>query len=190
MSYVLCLHLVSPSPSEWVKEQPVVALGYVRYDIKCTLYSSVELRLFWYHVSGLSQGFITFTLWNSVKFLWYFLSLYQSVVLVIGRKFQQFAGITQSQKFCFIWFIARQRRTGKILLGELNIICPNETCWSQMHKMILSWLQVFIAIPAGTKHRSQVTGHRSQVIVLPIQKVSQTPLKANLRPNKFLFRPN
>ena len=29
-------------------------------------------------------------------------------------------------------------RTGKILLGELNIICPNETCWSQMHKMILS----------------------------------------------------
>ena len=40
-----------------------------------------------------------------------------------------------------------QRRTGKILLGELNIICPNETCWSQMHKMILSWRQVFIAIP-------------------------------------------
>ena len=32
----------------------------------------------------------------------------------------------------------KQRRTGKILLGELNIICPNETCWSQMHKMILS----------------------------------------------------
>ena len=30
-------------------------------------------------------------------------------------------------------------------------------------------------LPAGTKHRSQV-------IVLPIQKVSQTPLKANLRP--------
>ena len=30
------------------------------------------------------------------------------------------------------------RRTGKILLGGLNIICPNETCWSQMHKMILS----------------------------------------------------
>ena len=22
--------------------------------------------------------------------------------------------------------------------GELNIICPNETCWSQMHKMIIS----------------------------------------------------
>ena len=39
------------------------------------------------------------------------------------------------------------RRTGKILLGELNIICPNETCWSQMHKIILSWRQVFIAIP-------------------------------------------
>ena len=36
---------------------------------------------------------------------------------------------------------------------------------------------------AGTKHRSQV-------IVLLTQKVSQTPLKANLRPNKFLFRPN
>ena len=31
-----------------------------------------------------------------------------------------------------------QRRKGKILLGELNIICPNGTCWSQMHKMILS----------------------------------------------------
>ena len=32
---------------------------------------------------------------------------------------------------------------------------------------------------------------RSQdVIVLLTQKVSQTPLKANLRPNKFLFRPN
>ena len=29
-------------------------------------------------------------------------------------------------------------RTGKILLGGLNIICPNETCWSQVHKMILS----------------------------------------------------
>lgn len=26
----------------------------------------------------------------------------------------------------------------KILSGELNKICPNETCWSQMHKMILS----------------------------------------------------
>ena len=22
--------------------------------------------------------------------------------------------------------------------GGLNVICPNETCWSQMHKMILS----------------------------------------------------
>ena len=30
------------------------------------------------------------------------------------------------------------RRTGKTLFGELNIICPNETRWSQMHKMILS----------------------------------------------------
>ena len=40
-----------------------------------------------------------------------------------------------------------QRRTGKIFWGELNIIFPNETCWSQMHKMILSWRQVFIAIP-------------------------------------------
>ena len=29
----------------------------------------------------------------------------------------------------------------------------------------------------------QVTGHRSQVIVLPIQKVSQTLVTANLRPN-------
>ena len=26
-------------------------------------------------------------------------------------------------------------------------ICPNETCWSQMHKMILSWRQVFFAMP-------------------------------------------
>ena len=28
-----------------------------------------------------------------------------------------------------------RRRTGKILFGGggLNIICPNETCWSQMH---------------------------------------------------------
>ena len=30
------------------------------------------------------------------------------------------------------------RRTGKILLGGLNIIFPNKTFWSQMHKMILS----------------------------------------------------
>ena len=30
----------------------------------------------------------------------------------------------------------------------------------------------------------QVTGHRPQVIVLPIQKVSQTLVKANLRPNQ------
>ena len=49
---------------------------------------------------------------------------------------------------------------------------------------------IFIYWTAGTKHRSQVTGHRLQVIVLPIRKVSQIPLKANLRPNKFLFRPN
>ena len=41
----------------------------------------------------------------------------------------------------------RHRRTGKILLGGLNIICPNKTCWSQMQKMILSWRQVFFAIP-------------------------------------------
>ena len=40
------------------------------------------------------------------------------------------------------------------------------------------------------KRQVQNTGHRSQVIVLLTQKVSQTPLKANLRPNKFLFRPN
>ena len=29
------------------------------------------------------------------------------------------------------------RRTVKILLRGLNIICPNETCRSQVHKMIL-----------------------------------------------------
>ena len=34
----------------------------------------------------------------------------------------------------------RHRRTGEILLGELNIICPNETRWSQVYKMILSSL--------------------------------------------------
>ena len=33
-------------------------------------------------------------------------------------------------------------------------------------------------------------GRRSQVIVLLTQKVSQTLVKANLRPKKFLFRPN
>ena len=27
---------------------------------------------------------------------------------------------------------------GKNYVGGLNIICPNETCWSQMHKMTLS----------------------------------------------------
>ena len=35
-------------------------------------------------------------------------------------------------------FQLNHRRNGKILLRELNIICPNETFWSQMHKMILS----------------------------------------------------
>ena len=38
-------------------------------------------------------------------------------------------------------------RTGKILLGGLNMISPNETYWSQVHKMILSWRQVFFAMP-------------------------------------------
>ena len=45
---------------------------------------------------------------------------------------------------------------------------------------------------AGTKNRSQVKGHRSQVIVLPIQKVSSTFINANLRPKSFclgLIRP-
>ena len=35
----------------------------------------------------------------------------------------------------------------------------------------------------GARRQVQNTGHRSQITVLPIQKVSQTPLKANLRPN-------
>ena len=35
----------------------------------------------------------------------------------------------------------------KFCWGGGNIICPNETCWSQMHKMILSWRQVFFAMP-------------------------------------------
>ena len=39
----------------------------------------------------------------------------------------------------------------------------------------------------GGRFLLQVTGHRSQVIALPIQKVSQTLVKANLRPKqKFL----
>ena len=47
-------------------------------------------------------------------------------------------------------------------------------------------------LTAGLKYRSQVTGYLSQVIVLPIQKVSQTLVKANLRPKNFclgLIRP-
>ena len=36
----------------------------------------------------------------------------------------------------------------------------------------------------------QVTGHRSQAIVLLTQKVSQTLVKANLRSKKIMFRPN
>ena len=36
----------------------------------------------------------------------------------------------------------------------------------------------------------QVTGHRSHVIVLLTQKVSQTLVKAKLRPKKIMFRPN
>ena len=38
-------------------------------------------------------------------------------------------------------------------------------------KILLFFLFVYFS-PAGTKRRSQVTGHRSQVIVLPIQEVS------------------
>ena len=51
------------------------------------------------------------------------------------------------QKNVFQYLMDDHRRTGKILLGGLNIICPNETCWSQMHKMILSRRQVFFTIP-------------------------------------------
>ena len=49
-----------------------------------------------------------------------------------------------------------------------------------------------LSIKQRSKHGHQAAGtkHRSQVIVLLTQKVSQTPLKANLSPNKFLFRPN
>ena len=54
------------------------------------------------------------------------------------------ANLPLSVGVCICWM---HRRTGKILLGGLNIICPNETCWSQMHKMILSWRQVFFAMP-------------------------------------------
>ena len=61
----------------------------------------------------------------------------------------------------------------------------------------LAWRQIFMfliftcsAPTAGFFCRSQVTGHRSQVIVLTIQKISQTLLKANLRPKNCLIRPN
>ena len=36
-------------------------------------------------------------------------------------------------------------------------------------------------------NEAKCTKHRSQVIVLPVQKVSQTLVKANLRPKNFCF---
>ena len=42
-----------------------------------------------------------------------------------------------------------------------------------------------ISSPVVLKYSSQVTDHMSQVIVLPIQKVSQTLVKANLSPKNF-----
>ena len=46
------------------------------------------------------------------------------------------------QSFLFSYFLnLEHRRTGKILF------CPNETCWSHMHKVILSWRQVFFGVP-------------------------------------------
>ena len=58
---------------------------------------------------------------------------------------------------------------------------------TQINSKILSKQNLTCGVP---QRQVQNTGHRSQVIVLLTQKVSQTPLKANLRPNKFLFRPN
>ena len=43
---------------------------------------------------------------------------------------------------------------------------------------------VFTVFVTG-RYKTQVKGHRSKVIVLPIQKVSQTLVKANLRPKRF-----
>ena len=53
--------------------------------------------------------------------------------------------------------------------------------------MVLFYFESIISVhlkgkAAGTKHRSQVT-------VLPIQKLSQTPLKANLRPKQKFVGP-
>ena len=71
----------------------------------------------------------------------------------------------------------------KLKHAKVIPLCKGEgkTDSSKYHP--LSQLSVF-------NQQVQNTGHRSQVIVLLTQKVSQTPLKANLRPNKFLFRPN
>ena len=70
-------------------------------------------------------------------------------------------------------------------MGVIHLRKPgNATEWFHFHCSV--WL----------KKKKQVSGagtkHRSQVIVLPIQKVSQPLVKANLRPKNFclgLIRP-
>ena len=57
------------------------------------------------------------------------------------------------------------RKRGNCLYSEVNLVIS-----SNGHQF-----------SGGAK--VQVTGHMSQVIVLPIQEVSQTLVKANLRPN-------
>ena len=52
-------------------------------------------------------------------------------------------GYQQIQRFVFFLVnkdnisyqtLPDHRHTGKILLGGLNVICPNETCWPQMQE--------------------------------------------------------
>ena len=62
------------------------------------------------------------------------------------------------------------------LKTDCNFLVNFRVILSQFPGLEITAGQRTMSGPAGTKHRSQV-------IVLPIQKVSQTPLKANLRPN-------
>ena len=65
----------------------------------------------------------------------------------------------------------------------------NKERGSHFDKIVIVWHTHDLA---GTKHRTQVTGHRSQGIVLLVLKVSQTLVKAKVRPINFclgLFKP-
>ena len=52
-----------------------------------------------------------------------------------------------------------------------------------LRKMLLSLLSTQLTAIEWEGGETAGTKHRSQVIVLPIQKESQTLVKANLRPN-------